>query len=125
MTDGFETKAGERGIRLSGGQKQRIAIARAILKNSPILLLDEPMSSLDTESEAIVQAALIKLMKDRTTVIIAHRYSTIKEADTIMVLKNGMIAESGTHNELLGLNGHYKSLYDKQSIINDGETDDK
>ncbi len=118
QTHGYKTIVGERGTKLSGGQRQRIAIARAVLKNSPILLLDEATSSLDTESESLVQEALEKLMKNRTTVIVAHRLSTIEKADNIFVLNNGRIAEQGNHNDLL-MNGNlYKTLYNIQFEIN-------
>lgn len=112
---GFETNIGDRGGRLSGGQRQRVSIARAILKNPPILILDEATSALDTESERLVQDALEKLMKTRTTVAIAHRLSTIKNADEICVLHDGQIVERGTHEELLDQNGYYKKLHDMQS----------
>lgn len=113
--DGMQTIVGERGIKLSGGQRQRIAIARAILKNPPILILDEATSSLDTTSEKIVQEALNNLMQNRTTIIIAHRLSTIQQADKIMVLSNGMIKEQGTHSELATLsNGLYKNLLETE-----------
>jgi ABC-type multidrug transport system fused ATPase/permease subunit len=114
MVDGYETKVGERGIKLSGGQRQRIAIARAILKNAPILLLDEATSSLDSESEKLVQDALEKLMKDRTSLIVAHRLSTIENADLIYVLENGNIIEQGNHQELLSKGGRYHHLYNIQ-----------
>ena len=112
---GFDTNIGDRGGRLSGGQRQRISIARAILKNPPILILDEATSALDTESERLVQDALYKLMKTRTTVAIAHRLSTIKNADEIYVLHEGQIVEKGTHDELILKNGYYKKLHDMQS----------
>jgi subfamily B ATP-binding cassette protein MsbA len=112
---GFETSVGDRGGRLSGGQRQRVSIARAILKNPPILILDEATSALDTESERLVQDALERLMKTRTTVAIAHRLSTIKNADEICVLHDGCIVERGTHEELLGLNGYYRKLHDMQA----------
>ena len=112
----FETNIGDRGGRLSGGQRQRVSIARAILKNPPILILDEATSALDTESERLVQDALERLMKTRTTVAIAHRLSTIKNADEICVLHEGQIVERGTHDELLGINGYYKKLNDMQSL---------
>ena len=114
LPDGFDTVIGESGIRLSGGERQRLSIARAILKNAPILVLDEATSSLDTESEREVQKALENLMKDRTTFVIAHRLSTIKNADRIIVVKNGRIVEEGTHNDLLSLEGEYKTLYNMQ-----------
>lgn len=114
LENGYETFVGEKGTKLSGGQRQRIAIARAILKDAPILLLDEATSSLDTESEQLVQEALNKLMVGRTTLVIAHRLSTIEDADEILVLKDGKIAERGTHSELLELNGIYSGLYAQQ-----------
>ena len=111
----FDTNIGDRGGRLSGGQRQRVSIARAILKNPPILILDEATSALDTESERLVQDALERLMKTRTTVAIAHRLSTIKNADEICVLHEGRIVERGTHDELLNINGYYKKLHEMQS----------
>ncbi|MCF8055737.1 MAG: ATP-binding cassette domain-containing protein [Desulfocapsa sp.] len=114
LPQGFDTVIGESGIRLSGGERQRLSIARAILKNAPILVLDEATSALDTESEREVQKALENLMKDRTTFVIAHRLSTIKNADRIIVIKDGRIVEEGTHEALLALAGEYETLYNMQ-----------
>jgi subfamily B ATP-binding cassette protein MsbA len=108
---GYDSVVGEKGTNLSGGERQRIAIARAILKNAPILVLDEATSSLDNESERMVQAALDELMKGRTTICIAHRLSTIQHADVILVMEQGKIVESGKHAELLTRGGHYQKLH--------------
>ena len=114
LPNGLNSEIGDKGMRLSGGQRQRIAIARAILKDAPILLLDEATSALDTESEQHVQAALDKLMQNRTSIVIAHRLSTVENADRIMVMEHGEIVESGSHVELISLGGHYAKLYQKQ-----------
>jgi subfamily B ATP-binding cassette protein MsbA len=111
MPDGYETRVGERGSRLSGGERQRLAIARAILKDAPILLLDEATSALDTQSERLVQQALAELMKGRTTLVIAHRLSTVREADQIVVLDEGKVIETGDHDGLIARDGAYARLY--------------
>jgi ATP-binding cassette, subfamily B, bacterial MsbA len=116
MPAGYDTVIGERGLRLSGGERQRIAIARAILKNAPILILDEATSALDNESEALVQSALQNLMAGRTVVVIAHRLSTVRRADRIVVLDAGTISDMGAHDELMKKLGTYRRLYDLQFI---------
>ena len=116
LPQGYKTKVGENGVRLSGGEKQRLSIARAILKNSPIILLDEASSSLDTDSEEKVQNAIFNLTKNRTTLVIAHRLSTIKNADHIVVMKAGEVVENGTHDQLLKNSKVYEGLYRKQSF---------
>lgn len=116
LTDGYDTEVGERGVKLSGGQKQRISIARIFLNNPPIIILDEATSALDLESESIIQDALNILSKDRTTLIVAHRLSTITHADKIVVIENGEVVESGTHQELLAKKGAYEHLYSIQNL---------
>lgn len=118
LDDNYDTQVGERGVQLSGGQKQRLSIARVFLKNPPILILDEATSSLDNESERIIQNSLTELAKNRTTIIIAHRLSTIKNADEIIVLTELGICEKGTHDELLKNSGLYAQLYNMQFDIN-------
>jgi subfamily B ATP-binding cassette protein MsbA len=116
MPDGYDTVIGERGFRLSGGERQRLSIARALLKNAPILILDEATSALDSESEALVQTALQNLMAGRTVFVIAHRLSTVRRADRILVLEKGMIADEGSHDDLLSRLGTYRRLYDLQFV---------
>jgi subfamily B ATP-binding cassette protein MsbA len=116
LPDSYDSVIGELGMQLSGGQRQRLAIARALLKNAPILILDEATSALDAESERSVQEALENLMTTRTTIVIAHRLSTIRRADRIMVMVDGAIAEEGTHEELLAKNGEYSRLYALQML---------
>jgi len=115
LPDGYGTMVGERGVKLSGGQRQRIAIARAILKNAPILVLDEATSALDSESELLIQAALNQLMEQRTAIVIAHRLSTIQKMDRILVLEKGTIVEQGSHAELVNKKGVYAQLWAHQS----------
>ncbi|HVA98933.1 MAG TPA: ATP-binding cassette domain-containing protein, partial [Bacteroidia bacterium] len=117
IENGYKSNIGDRGSKLSGGQRQRLSIARAVLKNPPILILDEATSALDTESERLVQDALNKLMQNRTSLVIAHRLSTIQHADEIIVLQKGEIIERGNHAVLLAKNGAYKKLYDMQAFL--------
>ena len=117
LPDGYDTYVGERGVKLSGGQKQRISIARVFLKNPPVLLLDEATSALDNESEFVVQKSLEKLSKGRTTITVAHRLTTIKNADRIFVINKNGIAEEGSHNELLAKGGIYKELYSAYTSV--------
>ena len=114
--EGFQENIGDRGTKLSGGERQRVTIARAVLKNPPILILDEATSSLDTESERLVQDAINQMMQNRTSLVIAHRLSTIRHADEIVVLQKGMIIERGNHDELLAQNGHYRKLVEMQEV---------
>lgn len=116
LDDGYDTMIGERGLRLSGGQRQRLAIARAILRNAPILVLDEATSALDSESEKLVQDALHRLMEDRTTFVIAHRLSTVKHADTIIVMEHGEIVGKGNHDLLISECAQYQKYYEMQMI---------
>jgi ATP-binding cassette subfamily B protein len=122
MPDGFDTYVGERGTRLSGGQKQRVSIARIFLKNPAILILDEATSALDTITEEHIQRGFEELMKDRTSFVIAHRLATVKNADRILVVENGTIAESGTHDELLSAGGEYAELYNTQRLFVEDRT---
>ena len=117
LPEGYQTNIGDRGGNLSGGQRQRLSIARAVLRNPPLLILDEATSALDTESERLVQDALDKLMQHRTSLVIAHRLSTIQHADAIIVMHQGEIVETGTHEELLSQQGIYKKLCDMQSFV--------
>ena len=122
LPDGLDTQIGERGVSLSGGQKQRLAIARAIIRNAPLVILDEATSALDNRSEKVVQKALDELMKGRTTLVIAHRLSTIRDADVILVVNDGYIVEQGSHDELLALNGAYAALYNSQFKVKEEES---
>jgi ATP-binding cassette subfamily B protein len=121
LPDGYDTEVGERGLKLSGGEKQRVAIARTILKAPPILILDEATSALDTRTEQGIKSALDKIAKDRTTVVIAHRLSTVTDADEIIVLDNGEIKERGTHASLLNQNGLYATMWARQQALSDAE----
>ena len=127
LPKGYDTLVGERGVKLSGGQRQRVVIARALLKNAPLLILDEATSALDSESEVLIQDALWQLMQHRTAIVIAHRLSTIQKMDRIIVLEHGTIVESGSHKELLQANGRYASLWSHQSggfIADDDDQDE-
>ena len=119
LPDGWDTRVGERGVKLSGGQRQRLAIARVFLKDPAVVVLDEATSSLDTESERLVEEAMEELLRGRTTIIIAHRLSTVRRADRVLVLDRGVVTESGTHEELLAASGLYARLYRGQ--FRDGE----
>ena len=128
MPEGYKSRIGEKGTRLSGGERQRLAIARAILKNAPILILDEATSALDVESEQYVQAALANLMKGRTVFVIAHRLSTVRKASRIAVMEDGTITEIGTHDELMQQSGTYRRLYDLQfndDMVTPADTDEE
>ena len=120
LPEGYDTRVGERGLTLSGGQRQRIAIARAILKDPAVLVLDEATSSLDTESERLIEDAMERLLVGRTTLIIAHRLSTVRRADRLVVLDRGRVVEEGTHSELLALGGLYARLYSRQFREDEG-----
>jgi len=117
LPQGYDTPIGDRGLNLSGGQRQRLSIARAVLRDTPVLILDEATSALDSESERAVQQGLDALMKGRTSIVIAHRLSTIRHADSIVVLDHGRIVEQGTHDQLLAIGGLYKKLVDMQSFV--------
>ena len=121
LPQGYDTMVGELGVRLSGGERQRLAIARALLKDAPILILDEATSALDSEAERLVQEALERLMENRTTLVIAHRLSTVRRADRIAVMVRGRIIEEGTHDELIALGREYRKLYDLQFHDVEGE----
>jgi ABC-type multidrug transport system fused ATPase/permease subunit len=116
LSEGFQTQVGERGVKLSGGQKQRIALARAVLKNASLILLDEPTSALDTESETLVQEAMDRIIEGKTAIVVAHRFSTIKNADEILVMEKGTLVERGSHEQLISMGGTYTQLYEKQFI---------
>ena len=121
LPKGFDTEVGERGLKLSGGEKQRVAIARTILKSPPILILDEATSALDTRTEQEIKSALDMVSKNRTTLVIAHRLSTVTDADEIIVLDAGLIAERGTHRELLARKGLYMTMWNRQQAVSDAQ----
>jgi ATP-binding cassette subfamily B protein len=125
LPEGYETKVGERGLKLSGGEKQRVAIARVILKNPPLLILDEATSSLDSLSEQAILGALNEVSQQRTTLVIAHRLSTIRDANTILVMDAGRIVEGGSHNELLAAGGYYAHLWAQQHSRDEEANEDK
>ncbi|MDA0337612.1 MAG: ATP-binding cassette domain-containing protein, partial [bacterium] len=119
LPEGYDTLIGERGVRLSGGQKQRLAIARAILLDAPMLILDEATSAVDTHTELLIQQALTRLMAQRTTLVIAHRLSTVRHADCIVVLEAGRVVETGSHEQLLSGNGPYRRMIEAQELLSD------
>ena len=123
LPHGYETQVGERGVRLSGGQKQRLAIARALLKDAPVLVLDEATSAVDTQTERLIQEALQRLLENRTTLVIAHRLSTIRQADQIIVIDQGRISESGSHTALMVLDGLYAQMVKAQELIDEPSPD--
>jgi ATP-binding cassette subfamily B protein len=121
LPDGYDTLVGERGMRLSGGQKQRLAIARALLKDAPILIFDEATSSVDTRTELLIQQAVARLLTHRTTLVIAHRLSTVRNADCLIVMDDGQVAEMGSHEELLAIGGLYSQMIEAQELVAETE----